>query len=172
MTARGLFATVGAVLMSGAALAGCSSGGEDASPEASEPAASASSTTAPTAATSAPGAEADPGAQADGSADGDGGADGEGSGGAAPQEAAVPAGGRCDIGQQRTEALVVGGSIDCGSLNDVWSQAVADPAFATHGNRNTIVVGDWTCRAHQTRPVQTGYCENPATQTRFKVIHR
>lgn len=162
MTARGLCTAVGAVLVSGAALAGCSSGDEAA------PATSAPPSAGATTGTSAP-------AEGPGSADrtdDDDRALGGGHDDAAPQDAAVSAGGRCDIGQQQTEALVVGGAIDCGSLNDVWSQAVADPAFATHGNRNTIVVGDWTCRAHQTRPVQTGYCENPASQTRFKVIHR
>ncbi len=56
-------------------------------------------------------------------------------------------------------------------MNSVWSRAVADPAFPVHGNRNTITVDGWTCRAHQTRPVQTGYCEDPSTQSRFKVIH-
>jgi len=157
MSARMMGLAAGTVLVAGAALAGCSSADDSAGaaprtnvaspqasgPNAAAPGAGAAQDPSPTGAAHAGGGSAD----------------------------TVSAGGRCDIGQQYTTGLVVDGSMDCATLGDVWSQAVADPAFAHHGNHNTITVGDWTCRAHQTRPVQTGFCENNTDYTKFKVIH-
>ncbi len=88
------------------------------------------------------------------------------------QDDSVGAGQRCDLGKDATVGLVVKGTMTCGDLRDVWKRAVADPAFAHHGNHNRIVVGDWTCRAHQTRPVQTGFCAKDSYRVKFKVIHR
>lgn len=84
----------------------------------------------------------------------------------------VSAGGRCEVGEDSTVGLVVKGTMTCGDLRGVWKKAVADPAFAHHGNHNRIMVGDWTCRAHQTRPVQTGFCAKDSYRVKFKVIHR
>lgn len=81
------------------------------------------------------------------------------------------AGQRCDLGEPDTVGLVVQGSLTCKTLRGVWKRAVADPDFAHHGNHNRIVVDDWTCRAHQTRPVQTGFCATDDYRVKFKVIH-
>lgn len=168
MRTRALAGTAAAISAGAALLAGCSSdpvsgdagAAAEATTAAQDPTATGEATGAPTATGSAAApAPASPGPAAGGASAGD-------------ATAAVRAGGRCDLGQPHTEALVVGGAIDCGTLADVWGRAVADPAFAVHGNGNTITVDGWTCRAHQTRPVQTGYCENAAAQARFKVIHR
>lgn len=160
MSARVLALTAGTILLAGAALAGCSSADQSAGAGAQAPNASATqasgSAEADAGAATAPetsSATATPDGQAGGDAD------------------AARAGSRCDIGQPYTTGLVVDGSMDCATLGEVWSQAVADPAFAHHGNHNTITVGDWTCRAHQTRPVQTGFCENSSDHAKFKVIH-
>ncbi len=79
---------------------------------------------------------------------------------------------RCEIGKDRTVGLVVEGSTTCKTLRNVWKRAVADPNFSHHGNHNRINVDSWTCRAHQTRPLQTGFCETNSPTVKFKVIHR
>ena len=78
--------------------------------------------------------------------------------------------GSCALDQPGARAIVVQGAVDCGTLTGVWAAAVADPAFATHGNRNTIVVGGWTCRAHETAPIPTGFCEDAGYRNKFKVV--
>lgn len=83
---------------------------------------------------------------------------------------AVAADGACALDQPGARAIVVQGAVDCGTLTGVWAAAVADPAFATHGNRDTIVVGDWTCRAHETAPIPTGFCEDAGYRNKFKVV--
>lgn len=89
----------------------------------------------------------------------------------------VEAGGQCPTDAPGTKAIVVQGSMDCGTLNTVWARAVADPTFpnhgnrnTSHGNRNTIVVDDWTCRAHAVAPVPTGFCEDAGYQNKFKIV--
>lgn len=79
-------------------------------------------------------------------------------------------GGQCDIDTPGAKAIVVQGSVDCGTLDSVWARAVADPNFATHGNRNTIVVDNWTCRAHQVAPISTGFCEDAGHRNKFKIV--
>ncbi|CAM3106329.1 Lipoprotein [Prescottella defluvii] len=82
----------------------------------------------------------------------------------------APIDGPCTLNQAGARVMVVQGTVECGTLNEVWAAAVADPAFAIHGNRNTIVVGDWTCRAHETAPVPTGFCEDAGYRNKFKVV--
>lgn len=82
------------------------------------------------------------------------------------------AGQRCAVGENDTVGLVVTGSMKCTTLHSLWKRAVAHPDFARHGNHNRIVMDDWTCRANQTRPVQTGFCSSPSHHAKFKVIHR
>lgn len=85
---------------------------------------------------------------------------------------AVGQGRRCGIGTDESVGLVVKGSTTCKALRNAWKRAVADPAFSHHGNHNRIAVDSWTCRAHQTRPIQTGFCETNPHTVKFKVIHR
>ncbi len=82
----------------------------------------------------------------------------------------VGAGGQCPIDAPGVKAIVVQGSIDCGALDSVWARAVADPNFARHGHHNSIVVDDWTCRAHQVTPISTGFCEDSSYQNKFKIV--
>lgn len=82
----------------------------------------------------------------------------------------APGDGPCTPNQAGARVIVVQGTVECAAVRDVWSAAVADPAFATHGNRNTIVVGDWTCRAHEVAPIPTGFCEDGGYRNKFKVV--
>ena len=139
----------GAALLAALTLAGCSSANDAsvAAPDANGPATSASATTEPVEAPAPAPAQ--------------------------PAEAAAPVvsdGGQCAIDAPGVKAIVVQGAVDCGTLDSVWARAVADPNFATHGNRNTIVVEDWTCRAHEVAPIPTGFCEDAGHRNKFKIV--
>lgn len=90
--------------------------------------------------------------------------------GCSASETPAAADGGCGLDQDGARAIVVQGAVDCGTLTGVWAAAVADPAFATHGNHNTIVVGQWTCRAHETAPILTGFCQDTGYRNKFKVV--
>ena len=137
--------TVGAIAIAALTLAGCSSATDSAgdSPVPNTPAASAPADAPEPSSTQIEDAAAAP---------------------------VVGAGGQCAIDAPGVKAIVVQGSIDCGTLDSVWARAVADPNFATHGHHNTIVVDDWTCRAHQVSPIATGFCEDAGYQNKFKIV--
>lgn len=81
---------------------------------------------------------------------------------------AVSPGARCAL-SAGTEAIVVQGALDCATVDAAWEQAIADPGFADRSSR--VTAGDFRCRAHQTQPIQTGFCEtDDAPYSGFKVI--
>lgn len=140
----------GAALLAALTLAGCSSSTDAAvAPDADAPAASTAVATEP-----APAQPAESPAQPAES----------------PAAPVVRDGGQCATDAPGVKAIVVQGSVDCGTLDSVWERAVADPNFATHGNRNTIVVEDWTCRAHEVAPIPTGFCEDAGHRNKFKIV--
>lgn len=81
---------------------------------------------------------------------------------------AVRPGSRCNL-SAGTRAIVVQGSIDCATVDAVWSEAIAAPGFSDRSSRTPA--GEFLCRPHQLQPIQTGYCEtDQAPYTGFKVI--
>lgn len=81
---------------------------------------------------------------------------------------AADSGARCAL-SAGTEAIVVQGPLDCAIVDAAWNEAIADPGFADRSRR--VAAEDFLCRAHQTQPIQTGFCETDGEPyAGFKVI--
>lgn len=143
-------ALAAAITATGLVLAACGSGGTTAATE-----------------TETVTAEADAPADDTAPADNPAGADADAP---APADAADAAdsGARCAL-SAGTEAIVVQGPLDCAIVDAAWNEAIADPGFADRSRR--VAAGDFLCRAHQTQPIQTGFCETDGEPyAGFKVI--